>query len=252
MNNLLSENEYNTQFIDTFRKYHPDEEKAFTCWCTKTNARQNNFGSRIDYILADKNLSKHLSKAEIHSDVLGSDHCPISATFNSLVPVPSVKLPSAATKFYAEFLGGRQQTLKRFLVKPVTNPSQTEAKSVNNAPIKKRQLSLNTFFAKKPKLDSEISAQIEESFQEKSQVNSDLKYSAYKELNSSATNVWKQMFKPRESTLCKGHSEPCVLRTVKKKGTNQGRQFWACPRGEGMSTDKNSNCGFFLWAKPSK
>ncbi|KAG4067278.1 hypothetical protein HA402_000269 [Bradysia odoriphaga] len=100
-------------FVDTFRMLHPDTSEAFTCWCSRTNARQNNYGSRIDYIMVDKELSTYLEKAEVHSDIYGSDHCPISATFHTLIPVPAEKPPLDAAKYYKEFCG-KQTNLKRF------------------------------------------------------------------------------------------------------------------------------------------
>ena len=47
----------------------------------------------------------------------------------------------------------------------------------------------------------------------------------------------------------RGHNEPAVLRTVKKKGPNSGRQFWSCSRGEGKADDPNARCDFFKWVK---
>jgi len=63
-------------FVDTFRKFHPNEQK-FTWWPYFANARQRNLGWRIDYAFVSGKLSPKLKGAEILTDVMGSDHCPI-------------------------------------------------------------------------------------------------------------------------------------------------------------------------------
>ncbi|XP_050027464.1 DNA-(apurinic or apyrimidinic site) endonuclease 2-like [Dermacentor andersoni] len=67
------------------------------------------------------------------------------------------------------------------------------------------------------------------------------------------STAWKSLLKgPPVAPLCKGHSERCVLRTVKKPGPNLGRQFFVCPRPEGHSSDPNARCNFFQWVNPPK
>ena len=66
-------------FIDTFRTLHP-EEVAYSWWSYRFQARAKNVGWRIDYFLASARLKEKILAAEIHSDVMGSDHCPISLT----------------------------------------------------------------------------------------------------------------------------------------------------------------------------
>ena len=67
----------NAGLIDTFRYLHP-EEVRYTWWSHWGNARANNVGWRIDYFFISKFLEKNLKSAEIHEEVMGSDHCPIS------------------------------------------------------------------------------------------------------------------------------------------------------------------------------
>lgn len=62
--------------------------------------------------------------------------------------------------------------------------------------------------------------------------------------------VWKSILSgPRPPPLCSGHKEPCVLRTVKIKGPNQGRQFHCCARPQGHSSNPEARCNFFKWVK---
>ncbi len=69
----------NLGYIDIFRKYN-DKPQQYTYWDQITRARERNVGWRIDYFLVTPDIVDRISKAEIHSDVMGSDHCPISIT----------------------------------------------------------------------------------------------------------------------------------------------------------------------------
>lgn len=67
-------------FIDTFRFFYPDLEHAYSWWSYRARARANNTGWRIDYFVVSDKLKDRLVDAEIHSDILGSDHCPVVLT----------------------------------------------------------------------------------------------------------------------------------------------------------------------------
>lgn len=64
-------------FIDTFRYFHPNETGAYSWWSYMRNSRENNIGWRLDYFLASEGLKDNLVDAKIHSEIYGSDHCPI-------------------------------------------------------------------------------------------------------------------------------------------------------------------------------
>lgn len=64
-------------FIDTFRYFNPDQTGAYTWWSYRFNARANNSGWRIDYFCVSESLKSKLQRAEIHAEVMGSDHCPV-------------------------------------------------------------------------------------------------------------------------------------------------------------------------------
>lgn len=69
-------------FIDTFRHMYPDITGAYSWWSYRFNARANNAGWRIDYFLVSDRLSKKIQDAQIHPEVTGSDHCPVSLILN--------------------------------------------------------------------------------------------------------------------------------------------------------------------------
>ncbi len=64
-------------FVDTFRYLNPDKVK-YSWWSYRANARKNNSGWRIDYFLISDNIKDKIISANIHNDIQGSDHCPVS------------------------------------------------------------------------------------------------------------------------------------------------------------------------------
>ncbi len=64
-------------FTDTFRFLHPDTTGAYSWWSYRFNARKNNAGWRIDYFIVSDRLRPHITKADIWSEIQGSDHCPV-------------------------------------------------------------------------------------------------------------------------------------------------------------------------------
>lgn len=64
-------------FIDTFRYFYPDVTDRYSWWSYMFKAREKNVGWRIDYFVASKALEGRLKAADIHSEILGSDHCPV-------------------------------------------------------------------------------------------------------------------------------------------------------------------------------
>lgn len=64
-------------FIDSYRYFYPDREEAYTWWSYRFNARVRNAGWRIDYFCVSDRLKQNLVSADIHSSVMGSDHCPV-------------------------------------------------------------------------------------------------------------------------------------------------------------------------------
>ncbi len=65
-------------FVDTFRAAHPGEPNHYSWWTHWANARARNIGWRIDYWLASKAVASKVQNPQIHPDVMGSDHCPVS------------------------------------------------------------------------------------------------------------------------------------------------------------------------------
>lgn len=94
------------EFVDCFRHLHKDATEAFTCWNTKISARETNFGTRIDYIVADSKLVQEgLISCDHLTLMTGSDHCPVVAEFR-IDLVPSNCTPSLCPKNWPQFKVG--------------------------------------------------------------------------------------------------------------------------------------------------
>lgn len=64
-------------FIDTFRHFYPEQTNIYSWWSYRFKAREKNAGWRIDYFLASASLADKLKEAKIHTEIFGSDHCPV-------------------------------------------------------------------------------------------------------------------------------------------------------------------------------
>ena len=69
-------------FTDTFRYFYPDKEEIYSWWSYRFKAREKNAGWRIDYFLASNRLQPQLRSAAIHTEIFGSDHCPVEVNID--------------------------------------------------------------------------------------------------------------------------------------------------------------------------
>ena len=69
-------------FVDTFRHFYPTQEGIYSWWSYRFKAREKNAGWRIDYFLASERLKPQLEGARIHTEICGSDHCPVEVTLH--------------------------------------------------------------------------------------------------------------------------------------------------------------------------
>ena len=325
------------KFVDTFRMFYPDLPQVYTCWNTMKGCRATNYGTRIDYILANVDLARiGFTDCVILGDVEGSDHCPVKGSVKWEV-VAAAKCPPLCTKNLPEFTG-KQQKLSAFFTKSSLTKTQSDSSNelsssqesnsslvkshsdcsnvTSNArrveeksPLKRsgsslsgpglkkqkseskktgsgKQGTLLNFFSK-PKSDTKSNTDSTNSNttgsvknQERDSVskakseqgqnvskrneidcaeskdgeqgNSDVKSREEKSTLNQSTS-WKNLLKgPPPAPLCKGHKEPCLLRTVKKDSFNKGRQFYVCCRPEGHKSDPKARCDHFEWVEKKK
>lgn len=64
-------------FVDSFRALWPDRADAYSWWSYRAASRERNVGWRIDYFIVSERLRPRIKRAEIWSEVMGSDHCPV-------------------------------------------------------------------------------------------------------------------------------------------------------------------------------
>ena len=69
-------------FVDSFRYFYPDEADIYSWWSYRFHAREKNAGWRIDYFIVSQDIKDRMKDAKIHTDVFGSDHCPIELDFD--------------------------------------------------------------------------------------------------------------------------------------------------------------------------
>ena len=69
-------------FIDTFRQIYPNKENCYSWWSYMGKARERNVGWRIDYFIVSKDMKEKIEDAKIHSEIMGSDHCPVELDIN--------------------------------------------------------------------------------------------------------------------------------------------------------------------------
>ena len=69
-------------FVDTFRHFYPDRANIYSWWSYRFQARANNAGWRIDYFVCSERLKERLKDAKIHTEIYGSDHCPVELELN--------------------------------------------------------------------------------------------------------------------------------------------------------------------------
>ena len=70
-------------FVDSFRTFYPDTANVYSWWSYRFHAREKNAGWRIDYFLVSENLRNSMKGAAIHTEIFGSDHCPVELTLSA-------------------------------------------------------------------------------------------------------------------------------------------------------------------------
>ncbi|KAJ7612999.1 Endonuclease/exonuclease/phosphatase [Roridomyces roridus] len=120
--------------VDVVRRFWPERKGMYTCWNTKISARESNYGTRIDYILATPGLLPWIKAANIQPELKGSDHCPVFVDLHDeiidangvvvklrdVVPHPGGEPPRIAAKFWDEY---KQRKLDAFFGKKVVESS---------------------------------------------------------------------------------------------------------------------------------
>ena len=255
------------RLLDVFRCLHPDTQGAFSWWHTVTDSRKVNYGKRIDLILCSSSLGGCVVSSEVCQGIMGSDHCPVTASF-SLTLGKSPRPPSLCSKYFAEF-SGKQQTLSSLwssLPVKVASPlkrsrgdsshgdgSCDDGSHDNGTHVTTKLKDTKSFTNKS--IASFFKPPCEKGEEEEDTLRGPPKCSqdgvtdmdGFCEAPKPLSSEWKCVFSAPKQVLCAGHGEPCVLRTAKKQGPNFNRQFYCCARPAGFKGDTNARCNFFMW-----
>ncbi|KAJ5632944.1 hypothetical protein N7490_009283 [Penicillium lividum] len=130
---------------DICRSFHPNRAGMYTCWDTRLNTRPGNYGARIDYVLCSLEMREWFSGSDIQEGLMGSDHCPVYATFKdqvlhngNMVPIHDIMNPPGV------FEGGERQKeySNRYLL-------STSGRLLPEFDVDKRR-SIKDMFARKP------------------------------------------------------------------------------------------------------
>ncbi len=244
---LLSHN-----YVDTFRMFHPHRELANTCWNTKVQARINNIGSRIDLIIASRELVNAqnitIAHGDIHPTVVGSDHCPVSVTLRKETEWGCSKiLPKESLRIQITSRGGKQTKLRSyFQVKPdipqknkptemLPTKKQRTAMTVSKAP---PTADIGTSVKKKDVKDLVFDPPLTEFLIDEYKASEQY----FAEMQDRAKSVWEGIQnKYMKAPLC-----ICGIPSVKKKVTKnsskqKGKWFYCCSKPAG------DQCNFFQW-----
>lgn len=232
-------------------------------------------GTRIDYILASKGLKPWFKYSDIQPDIMGSDHCPVYADFLDEI-VNSYKdketlithLSPILSCNYPEFSSKQKKLSNYFMKSPASasmslvssTPPVSYTPSVSYTPMpslsstsNKRSLDdMRSTGTKKPKQKS-IQSFFSGKKIEEEEIDVDKLISKAQEKQVSAKE-WTSIFSAPEIPRCKVHNEPCLERTVTKKGPNLGRVFYICskPIGPKDGPAHQLNCNYFQWKTTAK
>lgn len=248
---------------DVFRQQlHPEAFDKYTCWSTLMSARGTNHGTRLDGVLVAGPLFSPspdgrtiIETCDVMSKVMGSDHCPVFIDL-ALVPEPAPVQPVLPRNLsihhkqrrLSDFFPSRKGTVAE---EPPAGMAVERDGSARVAPdatsqaakrSKKESISrLTDFFPLRPP-DTPTLADTSSPAADAAVTPTAPTVAA------ESSPHWRDLFhKPPPAPPCKGHGEPCKLQTVSKRGPNQGRKFYACPRGVGPKGDPSSRCNHFEW-----
>ncbi|KAJ3275339.1 Class II abasic (AP) endonuclease [Terramyces sp. JEL0728] len=242
----------NGDFVDTFRWFYPEKAKVFTVWNSKINARPANYGTRIDYILVSKDLMQLVQDASVLSDVLGSDHCPVSLEFKQKHPDSNteilellesgLKKPHPLCTFYWDNYAAKQLKINSFFKKvPKQDIIHKQSDTALKVQKKASQKTLKAFLVEKQSQNTIDKVDLEKVIALNYLENN---MTPPVENAQAKSKGWDFMLKKRAVPRC-NHGDECTEIVVKKPGPNKGKYFYACSRKVGNTPE--SKCDFFCW-----
>jgi AP endonuclease 2 len=268
-----AENDSKGLLIDCFREFNADVQGAFTCWNTRINAREGNYGTRIDYILISKNLKNFIVSCSHLSAHKGSDHCPVICSLNVECETTD-KVPKLCSLWILNELKKQKKISSFFSVVDKSSVSNPEMNSSNSLQSTKssskdqkgsKQISkpsgLENFgftkIVRDSKKNSKESIDCVEFVSAESMSITDTPIDIKK--HEQAKDSWRSIFKYSQEFPKCFHGEESVKKSVTKRGPNQGKEFFVCKYPTHVhhtAVDSNAesskyisgvSCNFFQW-----
>ena len=238
-------------FTDCFRFLHPRKARSYTCWNSGLNARVNNYGTRIDYVLVPKSFHHKIQYCEILADVTGSDHCPVLAQLDIEDIVASEIVPPECTIHFPELKGEQQRLSSLFKRKLETDSCSNVFNATNN---KKPKTISKKGGPKQSKLCFKPKDTPKTNIRSQNIITSDeiaatfaVASNARSDNNNGGVSVKMLLTGLPKPPLCSGHQLKSVLKTVTKDGETKGKRFYCCSLPIGPSGLVTSRCNFFKW-----
>ena len=204
----------------------------------------------------DKNSLNLISKSSLESSVVSLKR-QLSSDLKGQSKKKKSKISSDKTSKQTSLMGffNRNNSLTKAL-NPVNETSAESLSSLSNIVDAKVQFQPSALNEQFETSDGEISSSQEsqsDSSNARSTDNSQSESQNGKKINNPQVSAWKLLMKgPPPAPLCSQHKELCVLRTVKKAGSNRGKQFYTCARPEGAVGNPEARCNYFVWVKDLK
>ncbi|WPT16407.1 DNA-(apurinic or apyrimidinic site) lyase 2 [Picochlorum sp. SENEW3] len=246
MKELLSPS--GSSFVDCFRLFWPDRRDAYTAWNQKVNARDNNYGSRIDLCLAKgfDGGDVRIEASDICPDVLGSDHCPVYVTLSTTLPggfgTPSRAIPKEAIRFVV----GTQRTISSYFTAglPHTRDAPTHQQQQPCPKRAKKQANLtslcrgrDTSSLASSSSPSKMCSWLEEEYKASEEY--------ARQCQADAARAWKSIQNAMPTVPTCRHGLEAALKKVRKNSKHKGRMFYCCPKSAGSGPQ--GQCNFFQW-----
>lgn len=239
-------------FVDCFRLFWPHRSNAYTAWNQKVNARDNNYGSRIDLCVAKgfDGGDVRIDASDICPDVLGSDHCPVYVTLSTSLPggfdTPSRPVPREAIRFTV----GTQRIISSYFTAGGSDtPISHQMGGTRNNKRPSKQANLTALLLRSDADEDASSASESQPIRSgwlEDEYRASEEYTRRRQAD--AKRAWKIIQDTVKVPTCR-HGLEAALKKVRKNSKYKGRMFYCCPKSAGAGPQ--GQCNFFQWVSNS-
>lgn len=238
-----------SSFVDCFRLFWPDRRDAYTAWNQKVNARDNNYGSRIDLCLAKgfDGGDVRIQASDICPDIHGSDHCPVYVTLSTTLPggfeTPSRAVPKEAIRFVV----GSQKTISSYFTAGLPRVCDAPTRDQQQSCPKRAQKQANLTALCLGRDTSSLATSSPPPLEMRNWLEEEYKASEEyaRRCQADAARAWKNIQNAMRTVPTCRHGLQAALKKVRKNSKHKGRMFYCCPKSAGSGPQ--GQCNFFQW-----